>query len=123
MSTPLAQGSQVRVIAGLEIADSGTRLTAMASTAPSSRRWHVRLTAPPTPDEAVTQVAALLAQMQRDLSTGGLAAVGIALQGRVDASGVTIAVRQAPDWSGYPLAARLAERLHVPVRVESAVHA
>src|SRR5262249_36566489 len=60
MSIPLAQGNQACVIAGLEIADSGTRLTAMVSTAPTSRRWHVRLTAPPTPDDAVTQVAALL---------------------------------------------------------------
>jgi glucokinase len=126
MSTPGAQANQARVVAGVEIADSGTRLTATAShsTAHGAQRWHARLLAPPMPDEAVAQVDALLSQMLRELGSAALAAVGVALQGRVDADrGVALAVRQAPDWAGYPLAERLAELRHVPVRLETTVNA
>jgi len=127
MSTPVAQGSQARLVAGIEIADSGTRLTAVASTAPGDRRWHARLPTPPLPGEAVTHIDALLDRMLRDLGTGALTALGVALQGRVDADrGVVLAVRQAPHWSGYPLAEQLAKQLagrQVSVRVESSANA
>jgi glucokinase len=107
---------------GIEIAQSATRVTVIAAPDPSARRWHARFTAPPTPDELVAELSALIARARADLSQpddNDAPAVGVAFWGDVDTErGVVLDKRLGPGWLGFPLAARLGEVLRAPVRLE-----
>ncbi len=117
---------------GIEIADGAARLTAILDDKPSSRRWHIRLPAPPSPGEAVSHIHELIERVIRDVSAPGtsvptvspppIAAIGIAVWGRVDASsGVVRELRPIADWQDFPLAAVISERWHLPVAIAPAV--
>ena len=66
---------------GLEIADSATRLAAETG----GRRWHRRLTVPPSLAEALAALQALVADVVRDASAQRASAVCVAVWGRVAA--------------------------------------
>jgi glucokinase len=115
----------VRLPIGIEIARSGTVLTAGIGEPMTPRRLIARYPAPPDAETAVGLIEALI---QRVMETHGgsaqASAVGIALAGGVDDHrGVVLALPQAPSWSDFPLAARLGDALGVPVRLTSAVRA
>ena len=119
---------------GIEVADGATRITVLLSGASlSARRWHTRLAAPPSPEEAVSHIHGLIERALRE-ETGHdaltsqlppvIAAIGVALWGRVDtAQGIVRELRPLDDWRGFPLAARISERWHVPVTLVSATAA
>jgi len=122
--------SSWRIPIGVEIAEGGMRLAAIrANAAMPGRRWRRLLSAPPTPDETLAALDALIDQAL-DNETKPAArptAIGLALWDEVDsARGVVRGVRHAPDptaWDGFPLATRLADRWRAPVRLHSAVAA
>lgn len=124
----MPDSSRVRS-AGVEIADAGTRLALALGTEPGARRWHVRLPAPPEPDEAVEQIAALVGRALVESSvpvpgSDAPVALGIALWGEVDAAGEVVRrLPPAPAWREYPLARRLSARLGSPVRLLGATSA
>jgi glucokinase len=102
---------------GLEIADSATRLAAETG----GRRWHRRLTVPPSLAEALAALQALVADVVRDASAQRASAVCVAVWGRVAAQrGVVAHLGATAAWDGYPLAATLSATLDVPVAVASA---
>jgi glucokinase len=111
---------------GVELADSGMRLTATLDLTRGARRWSMHLPEPPSATEAVARINDLIA---RALAESGRAAeaplaVGVALAGRVDArSGVVHAVPLAAGWEGLPLAEKLAERWGGPVCVYTTTQA
>jgi glucokinase len=125
-----------RLAVGVEIADAATRLTALLDTRPGAPRWHIRLPAPPTPDDTVAHIAELV---QRARGEGAAAcflaastvapdpapvSVGVAIWGDLDAQRATVrALPPASAWSGYPLAARLSAALNAPVTLDSAANA
>lgn len=119
---------------GIEIADSATRFTAICGDEPSHRRWQTRLAAPPSPEEAVSHLHELIERVVRDTPekdssapevpslASPIAAIGVALWGRVDAShGIVHELRPLADWQDFPLAKALHERWRIPVTVASAV--
>lgn len=110
---------------GVELADSGMRLTATLEPTRGARRWSTRLPEPPSATLAVAQINDLIA---RALVESGRAAepplaVGVALAGRVDARGVVRAVPLAEGWDGFPLAAELAARWGAPARAQTTTQA
>lgn len=119
----MGEAAHASAAIGVEIADSATRLTAAISGAPGARR-HARLTAPPSPEEALAQLTSLVAGLIDAGGTHELGGIGVALWGRVDASaGTVLDLPLNPDWGAFPLGMRLAERFRVPVRVVRAVEA
>lgn len=107
---------------GIEIGDSATRIAATVQGSSSARR-SVRLAAPPAPDDALNHIIALIKGLLPD-EGHTLGSVGVAVWGRVVvSSGTILDLPLNPDWAEYPLAERLADRLHIPVRVASAVEA
>lgn len=111
---------------GIEIAQSATRVTLVAASDPSGRRWHARFPAQPAPDELVAELQSLVARVHADLSwpAGAALAVGIALWGAVDGErGIVLDERLGTDWPGFPLAARLGVALRAPTRLETATAA
>ncbi len=127
-ASPQAHGRSM----GIEIADGATRLTAILDDEPSSRRWHIRLPAPPSPAEAVSHIHELIERVIREGSAQGVSAptqssppitaIGIAVWGRVDASsGIVHELRPIAGWQDFPLAGVIAERWHLPVAIAPAV--
>ncbi len=113
-----------RALFGFEIAESGTRLSACLPALANDRRWHTRLTVPPTPASCVAALAALAHQVASDLGEVQAAAAGVAVWGRVDAPrGVVQRLGPSAAWDGYPLRSALAAALGLPVAVASATHA
>lgn len=108
---------------GIEVAGAGTRITALVETSQGIRSATQRGPAPPTPEEAVDQIAGLVAELAA--STGqSVAGVGIAVDGRVDAaSGVVHTLHFAAEWEDVNLAERVAAAIHAPVRLDSATNA
>jgi glucokinase len=100
---------------GIEITDSGTRLT--AKHAASSTIHHRRIAGPPTPDEAIAALNDLIAEVIRDaVAHPHLDALGVAVWGEVDpARGVTLGMPHIEEWDNFPLAERLASRWKIPV--------
>lgn len=119
----------VRLPAGVTIARSGTQIAAAIGNPATARALVARHPAPPTPDEAVSAVDALVRRTAEQAEDAGGArvvpsAVGVAVEGRVDARlGTVRALPQAPDWTGFPLAGQLRTALNVSVRVCSLVDA
>jgi glucokinase len=97
-----------------------------ADKATPGRRWRRRLSAPPSPNEALAALDTLIGQALDNETEPAAqpAAIGLALWDSVDpARGVVRGVRHAPDpsdWDDFPLAAGLAERWRAPVRLQSA---
>lgn len=137
-------------VVGVELAGSGTRLVAtvqapsqgpdaapaVPGAPPAAHRWYTHLPAPPTAEEAVEHLNALIeralresgmaADMAPGAMPGGIApiAVGVALAGQVDAArGVVRGVRLTNGWEDFPLAATLAARWGGPVAVLSTTQA
>src|SRR5690348_977785 len=101
---------------GIEIIDSGTRLT--AKLADSSKIHHRRIAAPSTPDEAVTALNDLIAEAIRDdaVAHPHLAALGVAVWSDVDPiRGVTLGMPHTEGWDDFPLAERLGNQWQIPV--------
>jgi len=115
------QSDLARRVAGIELAESATRVAVMLTTEPHGRRWQQRLPTPPTPDEAVEVIAGLIERALADTpkataasgdSTGAPGAVGLAVWGDVDGhAGVVRRLPPSGEWAQYPLARRLASRL------------
>ncbi|HEX8033555.1 MAG TPA: ROK family protein [Ktedonobacterales bacterium] len=118
---------------GIEIADGATRLTALLGSKPFARRWHTRLPAPPSPEEAVSHIHELIERAVRETSENGssastpsptITAIGVALWGNVDAThGIVRELRPLTGWQGFPLAAALRQHWHVPITIASATTA
>lgn len=108
---------------GIEIADGGTRLNvARASTNGTIRRR--RLSAPPTPDEAVDALNDLITELIRDDTAPHPDAIGVAVWGDVDpARGVILSMPHTDGWDEFPLAERLVDRWQIPPFLMSAVAA
>lgn len=92
---------------GIEIAASGTRISALARPSQGVVRLQTRLAAPPSPADAVAAVSALVAR-----ATGRVAgqpiAIGVALwDARAIDGGVVDGLRNAPGWDAFALATRL----------------
>ena len=119
----------VRLPVGVTIARSGTQIAAAVGDAATARPLVARYPAPPAPDETVAAIEALVlraAELAEDAAGAAVvpSAVGVAVDGRVDARlGTVRALPQAPDWSGFPLAGQLRTTLNVPVRACSVVDA
>lgn len=108
---------------GVEIADSATRMTAALAGNAGARR-HVRLPAPPAPEEAITHITSLIDTLANASDAPDIGGIGVAIWGRVDTvTGTVLALPLAPAWTAFPLGLRLAERFRVPVRVANAVEA
>jgi glucokinase len=109
---------------GIEVADSGTRLT--AKHAASGTIHHRRLAAPPSPDEAIAALNDLLAEVIRDDAAAHPQpeSLGVAVWGDVDPTrGVTRGMPHTEGWDNFPLAERLASRWQIPVFLSPAVAA
>ncbi len=89
---------------GIEIADGGMRLNvAQASTSGAIRRR--RLSAAPTPDEAVDALNDLITELIRDDTAPHPDAIGVAVGGDVDpARGVILSMPHTDGWDEFPLA-------------------
>ena len=118
----------------IEIAEGGMRMVATRANenitaGQPGHHWRRQVSAPPAPDELLAALDALIGQALADETEpeGHPSAIGVALWDEVDAArGLVRGMRHAPDataWEGFPLAARLAERWHAPVRLQSAVAA
>lgn len=115
---------------GIELADGATRLTAFLDGEKSTRHWYTRMTMPPSPEDAVAHIHELIERVVRETSEDEgpastsfppIAAIGVALWGNIDtAGGIVHELRPLANWQGFPLAAALRERWHVPVSIASA---
>ncbi len=113
-----------RILLGLEIADSGTRLAACIPAVADARRWHSRLSTPPTPADCIAALASLAGEVLRDTGVERVSAVGVAAWGHVDAvRGVISHLGATASWDGYPLRVALAASIGAPVAVASATEA
>ena len=109
---------------GIEIAESGTRLTARHAASGTILRR--RLAAPPAPDEAVAALNDLIAEVIRDDATpyAHPDAMGMAVWGDVDSTrGVIRSMPHGEEWDEFPLANRLANHWKIPVFLMPAVAA
>lgn len=120
---------------GIEIADGAMHLTAVLGGESSTHRWHTRLAAPPSPEEAVSHIHELIERVLREAAgedtgsnsmplapTLSVAAIGVALWGEIDAAdGIVRELRPLAGWHDFPLAAALHERWPIPVAIASAI--
>ncbi|HKV84500.1 MAG TPA: ROK family protein [Ktedonobacterales bacterium] len=116
----------------VEIADAGTRLSALVGSAPDGRHIQERRATPLSADDAHHTLADFALRALRDaglLDTPerqGIPApvsLGVALRGRVNpATGVVHSAQGLPDWVELPLGERLKE-LFAVVTVENATNA
>lgn len=121
-SPSVPSGALERVV-GIELADAGTRITALAETRLGSRSATHRSAAPPSPDEAVEHIASLVQQLAADMAAPP-AALGIAVSGRVDANrGIVHSLRYATGWENFPLEHRLRRLRDLPIHLDSATNA
>lgn len=110
-------------VVGIEIADAGTRITALVETRAGIRTATQRNPTSPTPEEAISQVARLVQRLTSDAGQP-TAALGVAVSGVVDADrGFVRALRYAPGWEDVALADGLAEATGLPVRLDSTTNA
>jgi glucokinase len=125
MAYPLPQNiTEGNNTIGIEITDSGTRLTAKHAT--SGTIHHRRIAAPPTPDEAVTALNDLIAEVIRDdaVDHAHPDALGVAVWGNVDPlRGVTLGMPHTEGWGDFPLANQLGDQWEIPVFLMPAVAA
>lgn len=118
-----ARGSTI----GIEIAESGTRLaTALAIDGAIVGRQQRRLSAPPSPEEAVAAINTLVEQVltANPEQRGQFGALGIAFWGSVDPwRGVTLGMPQCAGWEDFELTNQVASHWEVPVFLHTAVAA
>ena len=123
MQASPAPSVSANLVVGIEIAEAGTRITALLETPGGIQTATRRNLTPPTPEEAIEQIAGLAADVAADTGNapGGL---GIAVSGQVDAaSGIIHTLRYAPGWEEVALAERVAAAIHVPVWIDSTTNA
>jgi glucokinase len=112
---------------GIEIGDGGMRMVAARADhgEPTGTRWHRRLHAPPSPDEALATINDLVSDMLAAEDSGRpLDALGIAFWGDVDpVRGVTLSLPPASGWHNFSLADKLANHWEIPVFLMPAVAA
>ncbi len=117
----LARESDGRI--GVELADLGTRITVAlpdAAAGQVERVSRARIERPPTPDEVIERLGALVEAMD----TSALSSVGVAVWGRVNPARGEIADAHFDGaWADFPFAERLAARLGAPARLISGVNA
>ncbi|HLZ22562.1 MAG TPA: ROK family protein [Ktedonobacterales bacterium] len=123
MSLPSHPTDDAGPVTGIEIADAGTRMSALTETRQGIRSAVRHSPMPLSPEEVVERIAQLVQQL--DMETGQPAsALGIAVNGQVDAaSGVVHMLRYAPGWEDVALAAKVAEATGVPVYLDSTTNA
>jgi len=108
---------------GVELAEAGTRISAVLETRAGIRTATQRNAMPPSPEEAVEQIAGLVRRLDAEAGQH-VRALGVAISGRVEATaGVVHTLRYAPGWEEIALAERLTEALGVPVALDSATNA
>ena len=119
-----------RTVAGIELADSGTRLVVALSPERGARRWSSRLTQPPTATEAVATLNDLVARALDEVGDPSATshepdvAIGVALGGKVDArTGLVHEVPLAEGWHDFPLADVLTRRWGAPAVVQTTTQA
>jgi predicted NBD/HSP70 family sugar kinase len=110
---------------GIEIGEHAMRITATLSTDPQMPHWQARLSALPTPEDALAALDDLIARALRESGheawAAGRVAIGVALWDGADAArGVVRHMRYVPGWEDFPLAEQLAMRWGGPVRLASA---
>jgi glucokinase len=117
-------------VAGIELADSGTRLVVALSPERGARRWFARLSQPPSATEALAAMHELVARALRESGDPAAArrepdvAIGVALAGTVDMRrGVVRTVALAEGWQDFPLADALAQRWGAPAVVQTTTQA
>ena len=132
--SPSELESRALLALGIEIADGATRITALLRTSDGEQRYHTRLAAPPSAEDGVIAINALI---ERALTQSGAIAeetlrageaprltIGVAVWGAVDAArGVVLGIRYASGWEDVPLAEQLSRRWHGTTRIESATNA
>src|SRR5260370_15295327 len=112
------QPDLARRVAGIELAESATRIAVTLTTEPHGRRWQHRLPTPPTPDEAVEVIAGLIERALADTpeatatsseSAGAQGGVGVAVWGDLDGhAGGVLWLPPLGVWGPHALARRLA---------------
>ncbi|MGH2517453.1 MAG: ROK family protein [Ktedonobacterales bacterium] len=108
---------------GVEIADAGTRITALVEAPSGARTASSRSMAPPAPDDAVEQIAGLVARLATEVGAP-VAALGVALNGRVDAErGAVLSLRYGAGWENVALADRLRQATGLPVFLDTITNA
>lgn len=113
---------------GIEIAESGTRISAAFGHLAHDTRVVARFPAPPSPEDAVAKISQLAREALRRLSDIGMEGdayhvehrdewfarvpikSAVAVVGRVS-RGAVVSLPQAPEWAGFPLGKRLTEAL------------
>src|SRR5260370_32588780 len=66
MESYAQQPDNVRLVAGVELAESAMRIAVTLTADPHGRRWQQRLPTPPTPDETVEVIAGLIERAWAD---------------------------------------------------------
>lgn len=125
------RGQDAPLAAGVEVTDRATHLTLVLGETSQARRWHTRLAAPPTPHQAVDEVAELLERALRDVGdehappTQRPVAIGVALEdAKVDPhSGIVRRLRLAPGWEDVPLADLLGKSIGASVHLATNTNA
>lgn len=110
-------------VVGIELAEAGTRISALAEISGGIRTATRRSRMPPSPEEAAEQIVGLVAELtaNTELRAVGL---GIAVNGRVDAAtGVIHTLRYATGWEEVALADRVAATMRIPVSLDTATNA
>lgn len=116
----------------VEIADAGTRLTALVGNAPGGRHLHERRATPLSADDAHRTIADFALRALRDAGllnaperqdVPAPVSLCVALRGQVNpATGVVHSAQGLPDWVELPLGERLRE-LVTAVTIENATNA
>lgn len=121
---PQTRGYEGANAIGVELADLATRLAVVAVGANGQRLGRVqrvRLERPPTPEQVVERLSALIAEQTAGAAP---AEVGVAVWAHVNPErGVVEEPRFGGAWSGYPFAERLSARVGAPTRLIAGVNA
>lgn len=121
---PQAHTHDPAIAIGVELADLATRLAVVAVGADGQRLGRIqraRLERPPTPEQVVDRLSAMIREQSADAQP---AEVGVAVWAHVSPDlGVIDEPRYGAAWNAFPFAGRLGERVGAPVRLIAGVNA